>query len=83
MANVPSIRDMFPDFNDVFSPAFNDFLGVSSYPKVDLVENEKEYKFIDELQKKYPKYNELIEAFGKINKKMSTHMQKLNITIEW
>lgn len=46
-------------------------------------ENEKEYKFIDELQKKYPKYNELIEAFGKINKKMSTHMQKLNITIEW
>ncbi|PHL20228.1 heat-shock protein Hsp20, partial [Enterococcus faecium] len=44
MANVPSIRDMFPDFNDVFSPAFNDFLGVSSYPKVDLVENEKEYK---------------------------------------
>ncbi|MBY3608511.1 Hsp20/alpha crystallin family protein, partial [Enterococcus faecium] len=24
MANVPSIRDMFPDFNDVFSPAFND-----------------------------------------------------------
>ncbi|MBA4540222.1 Hsp20/alpha crystallin family protein, partial [Enterococcus faecium] len=21
MANVPSIRDMFPDFNDVFSPA--------------------------------------------------------------
>ncbi|MCH0350562.1 Hsp20/alpha crystallin family protein, partial [Enterococcus faecium] len=22
MANVPSIRDMFPDFNDVFSPAF-------------------------------------------------------------
>ena len=44
MANVPSIRDMFPDFNDVFSPAFNDFLGVSSYPKGDLVGNEEDDK---------------------------------------
>ncbi|WP_165006026.1 MULTISPECIES: Hsp20/alpha crystallin family protein [unclassified Enterococcus] len=44
MANVPSIRDMFPDFNDVFSPAFNDFLGVSNYPKVDLVEKDEGYK---------------------------------------
>ena len=45
-------------------------------------ENEKNTNLLMNC-KKYPKYNELIEAFGKINKKMSTHMQKLNITIEW
>lgn len=44
MANVPSIRDMFPDFSDVFSPTFNDFLGVSTSPKVDLKELENEYE---------------------------------------
>lgn len=46
MVNVFSICDMFFDFNDVFSLVFNDFLGVLSYLKVDLVENEKEYKLI-------------------------------------
>ncbi|KAF1297519.1 heat-shock protein Hsp20 [Enterococcus sp. JM4C] len=44
MANVPSIRDMFPDFSDVFSPNFSDFLGVASAPKVDLKESDKEYE---------------------------------------
>ncbi|MGM0124792.1 alpha crystallin family heat shock protein [Enterococcus sp. AZ194] len=44
MANVPSIRDMFPDFRDVFSPTFNDFLGSSAAPKVDLKESDKEYE---------------------------------------
>ena len=82
------------NFDDVFESYHNTYefirLQMSYYENVAKTdntiykfENEKEYKFIDELQKKYPKYNELIEAFGKINKKMSTHMQKLNITIEW
>jgi HSP20 family protein len=44
MANVPSVRDMFPDFHDVFSPAFNDFFGFSNVPKVDIKENENNYE---------------------------------------
>jgi len=44
MASVPSIRDMFQNFDDVFSPAFNDFLGVATLPKVDIKETEQAFE---------------------------------------
>ena len=47
------------------------------------IENAKEYKFIDQLQKMYPKYDELVRKFQEINVKMNEHIQKLNIRIEW
>lgn len=47
------------------------------------IENAKEYKFIDQLQKMYPKYDELVREFQEINVKMNEHIQKLNIRIEW
>ncbi|MGK0551409.1 Hsp20/alpha crystallin family protein [Enterococcus faecalis] len=49
MANVPSMRDMFPDFHDVFSPAFNDFFGFSNLPKVDIKENENDYELVADM----------------------------------
>jgi HSP20 family protein len=49
MANVPSMRDMFPDFHDVFSPAFNDFLGFSNLPKVDIKENDNGYELVADM----------------------------------
>lgn len=44
MANVPSIRNMFQNFDDVFSPAFNDFLGSGTLPKVDIKETEQSFE---------------------------------------
>jgi hypothetical protein len=46
-------------------------------------ESEKQYKFIDELQKEYPQYDELVQAFLDINTTMLKHMSKLDIEIEW
>lgn len=46
-------------------------------------ENEKQFKFIDELQKEYPKYEELVQGFTEINAIMLKHMEKLNIKIKW
>ena len=49
MANLPSIRDLFPDFSDVFSPEFNHFLEFSNQPRVDLKETDDGYELIADM----------------------------------
>lgn len=71
------MKDMLKDLNYFLTA------NQTNYRRWYKIENDNHYKFIDELQKEYPKYEELVQAFLEINNTMKEHMKKLDIKIDW